>query len=109
MAAPLWIRTPEELDALVVSLRRARALSIDTEADGLHHYPVKLCLVQVAADRGRGRPGAPPPPPPGSASPCPRWPTSGAVHTWPARTRSHKWRRWGISSRMRALNCPSEE
>ena len=54
MAAPLWIRTPEELDALVVSLRRAKALSIDTEADGLHHYPVKLCLVQVADDRGRG-------------------------------------------------------
>ena len=54
MAAPLWIRTPEELDALVVSLGRAKALSIDTEADGLHHYPVKLCLVQVADDRGRG-------------------------------------------------------
>jgi ribonuclease D len=54
MAAPLWIRTPEELDALVVSLGRARMLSIDTEADGLHHYPVKLCLVQVADDRGRG-------------------------------------------------------
>jgi len=54
MAAPLWIRTPEELDALVVSLRRAKAFSIDTEADGLHHYPVKLCLVQVADDRGRG-------------------------------------------------------
>jgi ribonuclease D len=54
MAAPLWIRTPEQLDALVVSLRRAKALSIDTEADGLHHYPVKLCLVQVADDRGRG-------------------------------------------------------
>lgn len=54
MAAPLWIRTPEELDALVVSLRRAKALCIDTEADGLHHYPVKLCLVQVADDRGRG-------------------------------------------------------
>ena len=54
MAAPLWIRTPEELDALVVSLGRTRTLSIDTEADGLHHYPVKLCLVQVADDRGRG-------------------------------------------------------
>jgi ribonuclease D len=54
MAAPLWIRTPAELDALVESLRGAKALSIDTEADGLHHYPVKLCLVQVADDRGRG-------------------------------------------------------
>src|SRR6266542_5578844 len=54
MTAPLWIKTPAEIDALVVSLRGARALSIDTEADGLHHYPVKLCLVQVADDRGRG-------------------------------------------------------
>jgi ribonuclease D len=54
MAAPLWIRTPEELDSLVVSLGRTTTLSIDTEADGLHHHPVKLCLVQVADDRGRG-------------------------------------------------------
>ncbi|HEX6774877.1 MAG TPA: HRDC domain-containing protein [Methylomirabilota bacterium] len=54
MTAPLWIKTPAEIDALVVSLKGAKALSIDTEADGLHHYPVKLCLVQVADDRGRG-------------------------------------------------------
>jgi len=54
MTAPLWIKTPAEIDALVASLKGARALSIDTEADGLHHYPVKLCLVQVADDRGRG-------------------------------------------------------
>lgn len=54
MAAPLWIRTAEEMDALVASLKRTATLSIDTEADGLHHYPVKLCLVQVADDRGRG-------------------------------------------------------
>jgi ribonuclease D len=54
MTAPLWIKTPAEIDALVASLKGAKALSIDTEADGLHHYPVKLCLVQVADDRGRG-------------------------------------------------------
>lgn len=54
MSAPLWIKTPADQDALVASLRGARALAIDTEADGLHHYPVKLCLVQVADDRGRG-------------------------------------------------------
>ena len=54
MKPPRWIRTPAELDALVLSLRDAKTLSIDTEADGLHHYPVKLCLVQVADDRGRG-------------------------------------------------------
>jgi ribonuclease D len=54
MSAPLWIKTPADIDALVTSLRGAKALSIDTEADGLHHYPVKLCLVQIADDRGRG-------------------------------------------------------
>jgi ribonuclease D len=54
MTAPLWIKTPADIDALVASLKGAKALSIDTEADGLHHYPVKLCLVQVADDRGRG-------------------------------------------------------
>jgi ribonuclease D len=54
MTPPLWIKTPAEIDALVASLKGAKALSIDTEADGLHHYPVKLCLVQVADDRGRG-------------------------------------------------------
>ena len=54
MTAPLWIKTPADIDALIAALKGARALSIDTEADGLHHYPVKLCLVQVADDRGRG-------------------------------------------------------
>src|SRR5229473_8397604 len=54
MTPPRWIRTPQELDALVASLKGAKALSIDTEADGLHHHPVKLCLVQVADDAGRG-------------------------------------------------------
>ncbi|MBI1728567.1 MAG: HRDC domain-containing protein [Candidatus Rokubacteria bacterium] len=54
MTPPRWIRTPEEMDALVASLKRTKTLSIDTEADGLHHHPVKLCLVQVADDRGRG-------------------------------------------------------
>jgi ribonuclease D len=52
MTPPRWIRTPDELDALVAQLGSAKALSCDTEADGLHHYPVKLCLVQVADDRG---------------------------------------------------------
>jgi ribonuclease D len=53
MTPPRWIRTPDDLDALVAQLSSAKALSCDTEADGLHHYPAKLCLVQVADDRGR--------------------------------------------------------
>jgi len=54
MTPPRWIRTSEDLAALEVSLRGAKALSFDTEADGLHHHPAKLCLVQVADDRGHG-------------------------------------------------------
>ncbi len=54
MTLPRWIRTPEQLDALVASLQGTKALCIDTEADGLHHHPVKLCLVQVSDDAGRG-------------------------------------------------------
>jgi len=49
-----WIRTPAELQALAASLRDARIVAIDTEADSLHHYPGKLCLVQIASDRGGG-------------------------------------------------------
>ena len=45
MTAPLWIKTPAEIDALVASLRGAKALSIDTEADGLHHYPDRKSVV----------------------------------------------------------------
>ena len=29
------------------------ALSIDTEADSLHHYPERLCLIQLADPAGR--------------------------------------------------------
>jgi len=47
-----WIRTPAELEALARSLAGAGSLTIDTEADSLHHYPGKLCLVQIADDAG---------------------------------------------------------
>jgi ribonuclease D len=52
MTLPCWIRTPEELRALAESLRGAAAVAIDTEADSLHHYPGKLCLVQIASAEG---------------------------------------------------------
>jgi ribonuclease D len=52
MDLPRWIRTPDEVEALARSLSGAGALAIDTEADSLHHYPGKLCLVQIADDRG---------------------------------------------------------
>jgi ribonuclease D len=54
MTPPLWIRTAEDLAGLAVELGGAPAVAIDTEADSLHHYPGKLCLVQICDDRGRG-------------------------------------------------------
>jgi ribonuclease D len=54
MPLPLWIRTTDDLRALAGELEGTRALAIDTEADSLHHYPGKLCLVQVADAAGRG-------------------------------------------------------
>ncbi|MGH7402037.1 MAG: ribonuclease D [Candidatus Rokuibacteriota bacterium] len=54
MPLPLWIRTPDDLQALARQLAGVSAVAIDTEADSLHHYPGKLCLVQVADGGGRG-------------------------------------------------------
>src|SRR5713101_2683488 len=53
MDLPVWIRGPAELRTLAAALAGARTLAIDTEADSLHHYPGKLCLVQIADDAGR--------------------------------------------------------
>ncbi|HYB69129.1 MAG TPA: HRDC domain-containing protein [Candidatus Bathyarchaeia archaeon] len=54
MPVPLWIQTPDDLRALAGELAGVRAVAIDTEADSLHHYPGKLCLVQIADEQGRG-------------------------------------------------------
>jgi len=53
MDLPRWIRTIGELEMLVDQLAGAGSISVDTEADSLHHYPGKLCLVQIADDAGR--------------------------------------------------------
>jgi len=47
-----WICTPEALAGLVRSLDGCRAVALDTESDSLYHYFDKVCLVQVASDRG---------------------------------------------------------
>jgi ribonuclease D len=49
----IWIRTPDALAALAHELQGIEALALDTEADSLHHYPERLCLVQVADAEGR--------------------------------------------------------
>jgi ribonuclease D len=47
-----WIRTPDALAALVRSLAGCAAIGIDTESDSLYHHFDKVCLVQLATDRG---------------------------------------------------------
>jgi ribonuclease D len=47
-----WIRTEPELRDLVRSLEGCRAIGLDTESDSLYHYRDKVCLLQVASDRG---------------------------------------------------------
>ncbi len=47
-----WIRTPEALAELADSFEGCRTLGLDTESDSLYHHFEKVCLVQVATDRG---------------------------------------------------------
>jgi ribonuclease D len=47
-----WIRTPEALADLARSFEGCRTIAIDTESDSLYHHFEKVCLVQVATDRG---------------------------------------------------------
>jgi ribonuclease D len=47
-----WIRTPDALEDLVRSFDGCRTLALDTESDSLHHHFEKVCLVQIATDRG---------------------------------------------------------
>lgn len=51
--SPVWIRTPVELERLARDLYGVAAVAVDTEADSLHHYPERLCLVQLADPAGR--------------------------------------------------------
>jgi ribonuclease D len=48
----VWIRSPEALAGLGRELTGTAALALDTEADSLHHYPERLCLVQLADTGG---------------------------------------------------------
>src|SRR3954468_5289475 len=44
-----WVPTADQLDALVEELAGCRAIGLDTEADSLHHYTEKVCLIQLTA------------------------------------------------------------
>ncbi len=50
-----WIRTPQELQAFVESLRGCRTLALDSESDSLHHHREKVCLIQITSDRDQAR------------------------------------------------------
>lgn len=52
-AAEPWVRTRDELEAMVAALRGGRTVALDSESDSLHHHREKVCLIQVAAEGGR--------------------------------------------------------
>ncbi len=49
---PQWVRTPDALARLAVRLSGATVVGVDTESDSLHHFPEKVCLLQLAAPDG---------------------------------------------------------
>jgi len=46
-----YIDTGDALNALVKRLRQVESVAVDTEADSLHHYYEKVCLIQLTVDR----------------------------------------------------------
>src|SRR6516165_6451441 len=44
--------TLKKLEALLPVLRAAEWVALDTEADSLHAYPEKVCLIQVSTTEG---------------------------------------------------------
>lgn len=50
--APRVIETNEKLDAFLPELRAAKWVAVDTEADSLHAYPEKICLIQITIEAG---------------------------------------------------------
>lgn len=46
------IDTTEKLEAFLPQVRAAAWLAVDTEADSLHSYPEKVCLIQITTEAG---------------------------------------------------------
>ncbi|MFW6082248.1 MAG: ribonuclease D, partial [Desulfosalsimonas sp.] len=42
-----YINTPEQLKDLAERLMRESAVAVDLEADSMHHFDEKVCLVQL--------------------------------------------------------------
>lgn len=47
-----WVRTPEALAELARAIEGCGSIGLDTESDSLYHHFDKVCLVQIATDRG---------------------------------------------------------
>jgi ribonuclease D len=47
-----WIRTPRELAEVARAIEGCGAIGLDTESDSLYHHFEKVCLLQLASDRG---------------------------------------------------------
>ncbi len=50
---PRWVDSPTALQELADELAEHDVIGLDCEADSLHAYPEKLCLLQVALGRSR--------------------------------------------------------
>jgi ribonuclease D len=48
----MYIDTAADLASLVSVMSKARRIAIDIEADSLHHYYEKVCLIQLTIDKG---------------------------------------------------------
>jgi ribonuclease D len=48
----LFVDRPDGLASAAEQIRGCRALAVDTEADSMHSFFEKVCLVQLATDRG---------------------------------------------------------
>jgi ribonuclease D len=44
-----YIDTADALDELVAELRTRESIPVDTEADNLHHYATRVCLIQISS------------------------------------------------------------
>jgi len=49
---PIWVDTTDGVEAAAAASRAAGWFALDTEADSLHSYFHKVCLVQLTADGG---------------------------------------------------------
>jgi ribonuclease D len=49
-----WIRHTADLTLFAQSLAGSSAVALDTESDSLHHHVEKVCLIQIATERGGG-------------------------------------------------------